>query len=124
MEKRKIKFRAWDEDSKCFYESISTNVNYFFGINSKGLVFEKYLGKGEWRQEPLMQYTGLKDKNGKEIYEGDIVKSIANHWFIVEFGVYSTYNIGFYLHYFQEKNINYPLCGELEIMGNIYEKNI
>ena len=54
---REIKFRIWDKINRMWLRCFNVNL---FDI-------------GDLPNVELMQYTGLKDKNGKEIYEGDIV---------------------------------------------------
>jgi uncharacterized phage protein (TIGR01671 family) len=65
---REIKFRAWRSD----FEEMIYNE---FHITADGAVYSFGLAP----ECVLMQFTGLLDKNGKEIYEGDIVKTDWQH---------------------------------------------
>ena len=101
---KEIKFRAWIQNGE-WNENQAYEMCY-------DLVFEEYepINNLLAATKHLMQYTGLKDKNGKEIYEGDIVT------YEPEEGKIKTVEMVW---------LNYSACfwplGAIEVIGNIHE---
>jgi len=115
---REIKFRAWGKSKRAMYYQD-------FAVNPDGTT--KTWGLYEHLE--LMQYTGLEDKNGKEIYEGDIVTAGDNYPSIIEWShdgdkIEGT---GWCLHevykgdYDRYHTTDAYTNGLGEVIGNIYE---
>jgi len=115
---REIKFRAWDKANKFMHQDVQDGLN---AVNEKGVpVIGLSFGR-LCRDEGnvIMQYTGLTDKNGKEIYEGDIIKYLGHY---DGFDCEGIGKVMFYNYRFEVDDINIRhLSIHVEVIGNIYE---
>ena len=114
---REIKFRGKDYNNKWRYGDL---VQEKWG-QGKVIMIKK--DKTAWSvlEETIGQYTGLKDKNGKEIYEGDIIKCSFYPDFIFEI---KFTELCWYMRKIttsEHINLSNVLCEELEVIGNIYD---
>lgn len=104
---RELKFRQWDP---------AVNVWTYWGYLKPGEFTTPSWFNNQLLTEPSLQYTGLKDPNGVEIYEGDIVTTHPNRspLPIVWNDEMARFNIGSF-------RIEHGEVENIEIIGNIYE---
>ena len=122
---REIKFRVWDKDLKKMRYLNSSHDFICFDEKGNGYYHNMQTGLGEWFSD-LMQYTGLKDKNGVEIYEGDLIEykdSTGKYIEEVKFdkGCFYAGLHGGSSTRVAPKLINARLS---KVIGNIYEKEV
>lgn len=119
---REIKFRIWDTENKEMLKVQELDFEPTFYGGRIAIRPDQYSDYFDTEDMILMQYTGLKDKNGKEIYEGDIVRThyiggdgVENDEVIFDRGC-------FCVNYSEDYH---PLLNEVnhcsEVIGNIYQ---
>jgi len=124
---RTIKFRAWEKP----YKSANFGGKMHYGIEEQAF-FHKWLQDKDYI---LLQFTGLKDKNGKDIFESDVLKvilpsgesyigqvdfSYGQFWCVRHNGYGGE---GYDFDFLCNKD-RYVKQAELEVIGNIYENDI
>lgn len=120
---REIKFRVWEPCNEKMHHLDFALYKFDGGLNSHKFVlppnrqgFQNPYSTMNLEAVKIMQYTRLKDKNGKEIYEGDIVRVHEDEDFIWTEQVLE--NGG---GYWVDENYLGAIHSFCEVIGNIYE---
>lgn len=120
---KEIKFRAWNKELKLFMDCENVFINQDGGIYREDT--------GEWYEDEydIQMFTGLKDKNDKKMYGGDVVKYYNKEesgiGVIKDMGAINLYIVWLKQHTeyptLQSDISIFQFPGEVEVIGNIYE---
>ena len=126
---REIKFRAWNKEKEDYLDEILASLILCVALSDthgdKGDSIEKKVSLNLEERYELQQFTGLKDKNNKEIYEGDILEDENGFTYKV---FWYDVSASFELAEIKEAPDEYPLLkfharnmSRLAVIGNEYE---